>query len=85
MRILLDECVPIQVCGALPGHEVTSAQRMGWGGLRNGALLDATEQAGFDLFIVAEKKPVTSPDRLLEAKRKARKKIGNRSPAEDRD
>ncbi len=55
MRILLDECVPIQVCGALPGHEVTSAQRMGWGGLRNGALLDATEQAGFDLFIVAEK------------------------------
>ena len=28
---------------------------MGWGGLRNGALLDAAEQAGFDLLIVADK------------------------------
>ena len=55
MRILLDECVPIQVRAALPGHEVTSAQRMGWGGLRNGALLNAAEQAGFELFIVADK------------------------------
>jgi len=28
---------------------------MGWCGLSNGALLDAAEQAGFDLFIVADK------------------------------
>jgi len=55
LRILLDECVPIQVRNALPGHEVASAQRMGWSGLRNGALLDAAEQARFDLLIVADK------------------------------
>ena len=55
MRILLDECVPIQVRNALPDHEVASTQRMGWGGLRNGALLDAAEQARFDLLIVADK------------------------------
>ncbi len=55
MRVLLDECVPIQVRNALAGHEVTSAKRMGWGGLRNGELLDTAEKAGFDLFIVADK------------------------------
>ena len=55
MRILLDECVPIQVGNALPAHEVSSAQRMGWGGRRNGALLDAAELARFDLLLVADK------------------------------
>lgn len=55
MRVLLDECVPIQIRGALSGHEVSSAQRMGWGGISNGDLLDAAEKAGFDLFIVADK------------------------------
>lgn len=55
MRILLDECVPIQIRGAIPAHEVSTAQRMGWGGLSNGDLLDAAEKAGFDLFVVADK------------------------------
>ena len=55
MRVLLDECVPIQIRGALSAHEVSSAQRMGWGGISNGELLDAAEKAGFDLFIVADK------------------------------
>ncbi|HEX4264037.1 MAG TPA: hypothetical protein VH597_06835 [Verrucomicrobiae bacterium] len=55
MRILLDECVPIQVCDALPGHDVTTAQKMGWGGKSNGDLLNSAEQAGFGVFIVADK------------------------------
>ena len=55
MRILLDECVPLQVRHALPDHEVTTTQRMGWGGLGNGDLLDAEEQAGFEVFVVADK------------------------------
>lgn len=55
MKILLDECVPIQVRHALAGHEVTSAQQMGWGSISNGDLLDAAEQAGFELFILADK------------------------------
>jgi hypothetical protein len=55
MRILLDECVPLQVCHALPDHEVTTAQRMGWGGLSNGDLLEKAERGGFDLFVVADK------------------------------
>ena len=54
MRILLDECVPVQIRNALPGHEVKTARQMGWGGLANGKLLDETEKAGFDLIIVAD-------------------------------
>lgn len=46
MRILLDECVPLQVRLALADHDVTTAQRMGWGGIFNGDLLDKAEQQG---------------------------------------
>ena len=53
--MLLDECVPVQVRNALPGHEVATAQQMGWSGIQNGALLAAVENAGFDLFILADK------------------------------
>ena len=55
MKILLDECVPLQVRQALPDHEVTTTQRMGWAGVGNGDLLDAAEQAGFEVLIVADK------------------------------
>jgi hypothetical protein len=36
------------------GHTVVTAWYQGWSGLKNGALLDAAEQAGFDLFITAD-------------------------------
>ena len=55
MKILLDECVPLQVRQALPNHEVTTAQRRGWGGISNGDLLDKAEREGFKVFIVADK------------------------------
>ena len=55
MRILLDECVPLQVRHALEGHEVTTAQRMGWSGISNGDLLDKAEHEGFQVFILADK------------------------------
>lgn len=55
MRVLLDECVPLQVRHALRDHEVNTAQRMGWAGVGNGDLLDAAERMGFEVFIVADK------------------------------
>lgn len=55
MRVLLDECVPLQVRDALRDHDVITAQRMGWGGMGNGELLDSAERAGFDIFVVADK------------------------------
>ena len=55
MKILLDECVPLQVRYALPAHEVATAQRLGWGGISNGDLPDKAERAGFQIFILADK------------------------------
>jgi len=55
MKILLDECVPVQVRNALVGHDVSTAQQRGWGGISNGELLQRAEQDGFHLFIVADK------------------------------
>ena len=37
----------------LPGHECTTAQRRGWGGLKNGDLLQQAE-GKFDLFITSD-------------------------------
>ncbi len=53
MKILLDECVPWPIHQLLSGHECATAQRCGWGGLKNGDLLLRAE-AKFDLFITSD-------------------------------
>lgn len=40
----------------LLGHEVRSAYEMRWAELTNGKLLDAAEQAGFDILITGDKR-----------------------------
>ena len=69
MKILLDECVPVQVRNALSGHDVTSVQRMGWSGLSNGELLSLAEDAGFELFVVADKTSVISKTSQIDESR----------------
>lgn len=54
MRILLDKSVPVQVRGFLPNHTVSTAAAEGWDRLSNGALLNAVESAGFDVFVTAD-------------------------------
>ena len=44
MRILIDECLNWRLSRALVGHHGVSAQKMGWGGLKNGALLARAEK-----------------------------------------
>jgi len=39
MRILLDENIPVDFAALLPGHDVTTVQRLGWSGVKNGELL----------------------------------------------
>jgi hypothetical protein len=53
MKILLDECVPWPMHRILVGHECTTAQKRGWGGITNGELLKLAE-ADFDLFITSD-------------------------------
>ncbi len=55
MKILLDECVPVQLRNALPGHEVHSATDSPWRGLSNGELLRLAEQQRFDVLVVADR------------------------------
>jgi hypothetical protein len=50
MRILLDEGVNQKMRNRLPGHECQSTRYAGFGGLKNGELLDAAEAAGFDVL-----------------------------------
>lgn len=50
MKVLLDACVPRLLRKFLPDHTVQTAQEMGWGQLKNGALLKEAEPQ-FDAMI----------------------------------
>jgi len=54
MKILFDASTPAPLARFLRGHEVVRADELGWQGLENGALLDAAEQAGFDLLLTCD-------------------------------
>jgi hypothetical protein len=55
MKIILDESVPQKLRLLIEGtNTVVTTWYQGWSGLKNGALLTASERAGFDLFITAD-------------------------------
>ena len=54
MKILFDANTPAPLAPFLRGHEVVRADELGWQGLENGALLDAAEEAGFDLLLTCD-------------------------------
>jgi hypothetical protein len=56
VKILLDHCTPRQVASLLPGHDVTTAFRMGWADLDNGDLIRAAEDGAFELFITSDRR-----------------------------
>ena len=55
MRILFDASVPRPLRNYLRPHVVLTAQAHGWDRLRNGALLKAAEEHGYDVFVTADK------------------------------
>ena len=54
MKVLFDANTPAPLARFLRGHEVTRADELGWQSLENGALLDAAEEAGFDLLLTCD-------------------------------
>ena len=54
MRVLLDECLPRRLKGALVGHEVRTVPEMGWASNRNGDLLRLAERE-FDIFLTVDR------------------------------
>ena len=55
MKVRFDVNMPRPLRRELPGHEVVTAQKMGWGELENGDLIDAAEKAGFDVLVTADR------------------------------
>jgi predicted nuclease of predicted toxin-antitoxin system len=55
VNILLDECVPARLARDLAPHSVTTVQRRGWAGIKNGDLL-ALAQNEFDVLITVDRK-----------------------------
>jgi len=60
MNVLLDACVPRPLRKFLPDHTVRTAQEMGWGQLKNGALLQAVEPQ-FDAFLTSYQNLIPIP------------------------
>lgn len=56
MRLLLDECLPVELAENLPGHTVRTVRQMGWLGVQNGRLLKLIVESGqFDVFVTVDK------------------------------
>ena len=55
MRVLFDQATPVPIRPYLEGHTVSTAFQQGWDKLKNGELLVAAEQAGFELFLTTDK------------------------------
>ncbi len=55
MRLLLDECVPEDLIGLIPGHDVFSVSTMGWKGIKNGELMQRAAENGFSAFLTVDK------------------------------
>jgi len=55
VRILLDEDVPLPLARQLPGHEVCTVAGLGWGGVKNGKLLELLAAEGFEVFVTGDK------------------------------
>ena len=56
MRLLLDECLPVELAAHLPGQAVHTVRDMGWLGVYSGRLLKIiSESAAFDVFVTVDK------------------------------
>ena len=55
VRVLLDEQLPRHLARELRGHDVSTVQQKGWAGLKNGELLRMAADAGFDVFVTADR------------------------------
>ena len=54
MKILLDECLPVDFRHYLSGHEAHSAQWAGFKGKKNDELLRAPELAGYGILLTVD-------------------------------
>jgi predicted nuclease of predicted toxin-antitoxin system len=54
MKILLDECLPLDLRRSFPTHDTHTAEWAGLKGRKNGELLQAAELAGYDVLLTVD-------------------------------
>lgn len=54
MNILFDQGTPVPLRRYLSGHTVKTAYEQGWSDLSNGDLLQAAENAGFEVLVTTD-------------------------------
>ena len=54
MKILLDECLPLDFRHSFPGHEAHTVQWAGLKSRKNGELLRAAEAAGYQVLLTVD-------------------------------
>jgi predicted nuclease of predicted toxin-antitoxin system len=55
VNVLLDECVPARLAREFASHSVTTVQRRGWSGIKNGELLRLAQNE-FEVLITVDRK-----------------------------
>ena len=55
MLVLFDQSTPVPIRPFLKGHTVETAWQRGWEKLKNGDLLRAAEEAGFEVLVTPDK------------------------------
>lgn len=53
--MFFDEDVPRKLARFLSGHEIQTVVSMGWGGVKNGELLELIAREGFEVFLTGDK------------------------------
>ena len=54
MKVLLDECLPLDFRHSFSSHETHTAQWAGFKSKKNGELLRAAEAAGYDVLLTVD-------------------------------
>ena len=54
MKLLLDECLPLDFRHSFSDHEAHTVQWAGFKGKRNGDLLESAELGGYDVFLTVD-------------------------------
>ena len=54
MKILLDECLPVDLRHSFPSHEANTVEWAGFKGKKNGDLLRAAENAGYAVLLTVD-------------------------------
>ena len=54
MRVLFDQGTPVPLRKHLPAHQVTTTFEIGWNNLKNGELLQRSEESGFSVLVTTD-------------------------------